>query len=143
LNPYLRKLIEVTTKPNFEAGNVELICGLEPCSCNLTTGTDSFVCFNFKQISVCPSCYTIRHTSARDNECLRNWKLQGSFDYLSWTDLDVRVNDVTLNTKGQIATFTLTNPSTSYFQYLRVMQTGMNSSSNLYMSLAGFEVYGY
>ncbi|EFC43282.1 predicted protein [Naegleria gruberi] len=140
-SPIGRGLLKVTTSIGFEAGSDEDVISRVPVSCNLINSPNTTITFEFVSNMILPSAYTIRHTNARDTECLRTWRFQGSIDGLTFTDLKVHNNDSTLTTKSQSATFPITDCN-EYYKYFRILQDGPNSSSNNYLSFGGFEIYG-
>lgn len=143
-NPLDAGYIDVQCAANFEAGSKNMLVGRDLASCNLINQANNWITIIFKKISILPTKYSLRHTNARDGECLRNWKLQGSNDGNTWVDLKDHVNDTTLNLKGQSATWDLEfEKFNDYFSQIRLYQHGMNSASNHYLSLAGMEFYGY
>jgi hypothetical protein len=49
-HPIDKKLVSVTTQPNFESGTIYNTIGRELASSNLTNGENSFFCIEFKNI---------------------------------------------------------------------------------------------
>ncbi len=90
--------------------------------------------------SIIPNKYTLRQPNAT-GFTFRNWKLQGSNNNSTWTDIKVHSNDTTLSTVAlSYASWDLTG-STAY-RYLRLLSTGVNSSGNDEMYLGDWEFYG-
>jgi hypothetical protein len=73
---------------------------------------------------------------------LRNWKLQGSTNGSTWTDLDTRTSDTTLTTGNQWGNWTVTQGNTNYWRYIRLLSTGVDSSGTNYLCLGQIELYG-
>jgi hypothetical protein len=81
----------------------------------------------------------------------RTWVLEGtnvvaSFDIgginaATWTTIDSRTNDNTLNGLSVYSTFTA-NGSTAFYRYIRLRQTGLDSSNTNYLVLGEVEFYG-
>jgi hypothetical protein len=81
----------------------------------------------------------------------RNWKLQGTnlvagnnttdIPLATWTDLDVRTSDTTLNAADQWGLFDITGVTTGY-RYFRILHTGVNSSGSDALCLGELEMYG-
>jgi hypothetical protein len=82
----------------------------------------------------------------------RNWKIQGTnqipasfsefdLDALTWTDIDVQINNTTLNTIQQWLTITPNGSNTS-FRYLRYQVTGQNLPGASSLNLSEIEFYG-
>ncbi len=97
-----------------------------------------------------PTKYSLRHGYS-SGYYIRTWKLQGSNNAASnsvadlnaatWADLDTRTGDTTINSGYGWGSFTVTGAATGY-RWLRVIQTGVNSSSNNELVLCEFEFYG-
>jgi Cdc6-like AAA superfamily ATPase len=66
--------------------------------------------------------------------------LEISNDNIIFLDISNHLNDSTLNSQGQSATFKVN--CNDYYKFFRILQTGMNSSNKTYFSIAGFEIYG-
>lgn len=87
-----------------------------------------------------PTYYTLRHINSGDY-ILRNWKLRGSNDNSTWTDLDVRTNDTTMSGALSWGGFTVTAAPAAY-RYLQIQLTGPESSGTNYLYLNEIEFYG-
>jgi hypothetical protein len=83
--------------------------------------------------------YSIRNRSNTDHY-LRNWKLQGSNDDSTWTDLNVQTNNTTLASASQWLSLPVT--STTAYKYFRLLMTGVNSANYYYLCLGELELYG-
>jgi hypothetical protein len=141
INPVLRNLVTVTHSSKLESGKSHDLVSHTACSCNLLNQANSTVTIEFKTTSIMPTKYTLRHTNSRDAECLRNWKLQASSNGTDWADLRIHVNDTSLNGKASTHSWDI-EPRDEYYSSFKIVQTGNNSSSNTYLSMAGFELYG-
>jgi len=139
-SPIARNLLKIICSCGFEAGTEEDLIARTPVSCNMMNTPNTTVTFDFINITILPYAYTIRQTNARDSECMRNWRFQASNNGTTFDDISVHVNDATITTKSQSATFTV--EGNDYYRYFRILQDGPNSSNNNYLSLAGFEIYG-
>ncbi|KAL0485285.1 E3 ubiquitin-protein ligase HECTD [Acrasis kona] len=140
-NPCSRGLVEVTHTAQIEWGSPYDLISHVPCSCNLVSQTNSTVNIHFKTISISPTTYTLRHTSSRDTECLRSWNLEASIDNIDWVTLSTHVQDTTLDGRSGTGSWSLTQGD-QYFNYFRIVQTSANSSNNMFLSMAGLEIYG-
>lgn len=100
-----------------------------------------------------PHYYTIRHggtylsincdpSGNSKADALRNWTLQGSNDGKNWVLLRRHVNETALNSNFATASFEIPSCSQS-FRHFRILQTGHNSSGNNFLSISGFELYGF
>jgi hypothetical protein len=144
INPMDRGYVTVVASANCEVGKVQDLISWEPSKCNLVSMSNGSVRIQFKSIVIQPTKYTIRHTMSRNDECLRNWKFQGSVDGVHYTDLSIHINDCSLATvKGSTFTWSIDpTKATDYYRYFQLLQTGNNSSNNCYLSMGGLEIYG-
>ncbi len=95
--------------------------------------------------------YTIRNRVSASSESLRNWKLQGTnsvasntvtdWNLATWTDIDTRTADATLNANDVWGAWTVSGTPAAY-RYLRILQNGVNSSGTNYLCMGEFEFYG-
>lgn len=89
---------------------------------------------------------------ANGNQYIRSWKLQGcnnvatnditGFNNATWTDLDTRVNDTSLNSALGYYVPTVNSGATTAFRWIRILKTGTNAQGTNYMQFAEFELYG-
>lgn len=94
--------------------------------------------------------YSLQNRTAT-GEYIRNWKLQGSNNpgsnsisdlaAATWTDLDVHTADATINAGDAWGTFTLGSTPAAY-RWFRIVQTGVNSTGDNYLTIAEIEFYG-
>ena len=72
-----------------------------------------------------------------------NWKVEGSNDSIKWTLLDEKTNEQSLNNANASNTFTITNSSQNkYFRYIKISETGYESSGMYYMTMSAVEFFG-
>lgn len=102
--------------------------------------------------TLAPDRYSIRSRSgvAGGNIYIRNWKLQGSNNPASnsianlaaatWVDLDVQVNNTTINAVNQWLTLPVTGAAT--YRWFRILQNGVNSLGSNFLMCAELELYG-
>jgi hypothetical protein len=112
---------------------------------------NSWFAFKLGTWSISITRYTLRSRSVDNNHLPRNWVLEGTnavstFDVAglnaaSWTTIDTRSGDATLTVANQYYTLVANGSSTS-FQYMRIRNTGLNSSSSNYLILGEIEFYG-
>lgn len=103
-----------------------------------TSGTSEYLRWDFgpyRKVRVTDYSVQHRHDSAAN--ALRTWKLQGSNDNATWTDLDNRVADATLTAAGQWAHFTCSSPQATGFRYIRLLQQAAD-----YLVVQEVEFYG-
>lgn len=73
---------------------------------------------------------------------LLNWKLQGSNNNSTWTDLETRTGDTTMGTiNGDWAHYILGGTPSAY-RYLRILGNGLDTLGLQFMQLCEFEFYG-
>jgi hypothetical protein len=104
----------------------------------------SWICYDFDEMRITLTHYSIRTRSDCDQCHLRHWRLDGSMDGLSWTELDRRKNDTTLSGRGAIATFSIGDREGNRegFRMIRLRQTGRNSSGEHFLTLTAIEFFG-
>jgi hypothetical protein len=95
--------------------------------------------------------YTIRNRSFDTNHLPRNWVLEGTnsvttFDIAginaaTWTAIDTKVNDATLTATNQYYTI-VPNGSNAPYRYIRLRQSGTNSTGAGYFTVNELELYG-
>lgn len=141
-NPHTAGVLEFTAS-TVEAGPIALLADRSDSVFYTSSQVDSWVQLNLKTKKLKVTQYTLKNRASGGNYYLRNWKLQGSNNLLQpWVDLDVRVNDTTLNQDNTWGVFTCSNPSATAFQYLRIQETGTNSSGTYHVVLGEVEFYG-
>lgn len=83
--------------------------------------------------------YAIKSHNAAYQYHPRNFKLQGSNNDITWTDLDIQVNNSTLTSSSQWLSMPV-QTSESY-RYLRIL-AGQDSNGSYYFILGEVEFYG-
>lgn len=141
-NPVAKGYIAINTTNTFEAGKAEFLVSHTPCSCNFNASANTNFTIDFKKALIMPTKYTLRHTDARDSECLRNWKLEGSKDGVTWVLLSEHKDDQKLNGKSSTGSWDINDKTKEFYKFIKLEQTGNNSSNSTYMNLAGMEFYG-
>jgi hypothetical protein len=109
------------------------------CTRNLP---NSWIQFDFKSRVVSLTDYTLI-SQRRSEEWLLEWKLSGSMDDRLWTDLDQRHTQA-LKGSGITKTFHCSESSSvrNFYRYIRLTQTGKNSSRRNHLILAHVELFG-
>ncbi len=72
--------------------------------------------------SIAVARYTLIHGWEDREYCLRNWVLEGSSDGKTFSAIDTRSNNTTINTGYQSATFSASGAQP--FRFIRLRQTG-------------------
>eukprot|EP00456_Euglypha_rotunda_P023797 TRINITY_DN19668_c0_g1_i10.p1 TRINITY_DN19668_c0_g1~~TRINITY_DN19668_c0_g1_i10.p1 ORF type:complete len:216 (-),score=12.35 TRINITY_DN19668_c0_g1_i10:23-670(-) len=122
------------------------LVGRELVRCVTQSTENAWFAVDFVDKYIRPTHYSLKHYDSWDTECLRDWKLEGSNDLLTWVLLREHKGDSSLRTKGGTATWTLTGydraVSNGFFRVFRCMMTGPNSNQHLCLACSGFEIYG-
>lgn len=103
--------------------------------------------FDFKNLRVFPTHYSITHGWKQGKFCLQSWKLEGSINGHTWITLCNHVNDQSLNQSPTNSNaWVLANQDSSrrqlWLRFFRVSMTSPNSNGSYTMCLARFEVFG-
>ena len=140
--------IKITTsscqnnEDRFQARNVVLYNDKNKIFMSQNSG-NSWICFDFIDKKVIPSCYTMRtgdHLNNRAN--IRYWVLEGSNDEKSWTTLDSQNNCGHLNWTNRIHTYKLNNQNSNKYRYLKIRSTGVDCNCTYFLSFEAIEFYG-
>lgn len=91
---------------------------------------------------VIPTAYSLRHGWTGNAGALRHWVCEGSLDGRKWTVLRQHINDESINTAYGYGYWKIPNDDQAAYRFIRVRQTGLNSSGRHALRLCGFEVYG-
>lgn len=103
---------------------------------------NSWIVWDFGTAHVTVTDYLLRGRSDFSGDINpRNWKLQGSNNNSSWTDIDVRVNDTTVG-PGAATWGHFTCTDTGRWRYLRLLQNGVNAAGNNFLVNSEAEFYG-
>jgi hypothetical protein len=94
-----------------------------------------WVCWDFHEMRVCPSHYTIRAAS------LKSWVLEGSLDGGSWAVID-RKTDVPDFPKSEWKTVSFTVSHRAESRFVRLTQTGQNHFGHDALYLCSVEFFG-
>lgn len=70
----------------------------------------------------------------------RNWKLQGSNDQNTWSDLDTQTNNSAISGSSWFSGSVSTTDEA--YRYFRILQTGTNDIGNYVLSFTEWEFYG-
>jgi hypothetical protein len=99
-----------------------------------------WVCYDFKNRKVALTGYSIMSNHCSVPQQLKTWAIEVSNDFKDWTEADRRENRTELCEKSAVWTYAVSKPSTG--RYVRLSQTGFNSSGNFNTCIAAFEVFG-
>jgi hypothetical protein len=101
---------------------------------------NSWICYDFKEMRISLSHYSIRSRRDANTYHLRSWRLEGSIDGQSWTVLDLREDDRKLNSLGAIATFAVSKSLKC--RMIRILQQNKNSSKTHGFIVNAIEFFG-
>jgi hypothetical protein len=104
--------------------------------------SNSWLQFDFKDRSVSISSYSMK--SRYDGEFIpRSWVIEGSNEDTGWIELDRRDNDDTIQGGHAFHNFKCPSRDDDHmFRYIRLSQTGLNSSNYNHLLLCNFEPFG-
>jgi hypothetical protein len=103
---------------------------------------NSWVQFDFKDRVVSLSHYTLKSDGDSGHPLLQ-WKLEGSADGSSWTVLDRRnTQDLNGNYVTKVSSCGEMSSQGHFYRYLRLTQTGKNSSNDDHLLLSEIEFFG-
>jgi hypothetical protein len=107
-----------------------------------TDRRNSWICFDFKDLRVIVTQYSIRTGCDWNYAHLRSWRLEGSLDGVQWVELDHQENDRRLCIDGDVAATSIRGQNRAAYRMIRLQQTGQNSGRSDHLSLAGIEFFG-
>jgi hypothetical protein len=141
VNPHASGIATVSAS-SVASGNVSNVVSRLNSSFYTNNTAGSWVQLDFgASRTVRVDAYQIRNYGFNAN-ILRNWNLQGSNDGTTWTNLDVRTSDSTLTAAYQYWNWTCNQSNTSFWRYIRILSTGLDSSGANYVGIASMELYG-
>jgi len=141
-NPAELGLLKVTSSSLMnDSCPVSAAVGREAVRCVSQPIPNQWFMIDLLDHTLVPTHYSLRHYSSWDTEALRNWKLEGSNDGITWVVLKEHHNDASLNAKGATHTWELFDIDESFSKF-RIFMTGLNSNQHWYMAVSGFEIYG-
>jgi hypothetical protein len=100
----------------------------------------SWTQFDFKDSSICLTDYALKSDGFSSHHLLQ-WEIEGSEDGNGWERIDAR-NTQDLNGNYIKKTFKCSSPGTHFYRYIRLIQTGKNSSGNDHLMLCNIEFFG-
>jgi hypothetical protein len=101
---------------------------------------NSWICYDFKNMRIKPTHYSIRSRRDSNSYHLRSWTLEGSMDGQSWQELDRRENNTALNSQGATATFSISQ--SSEIEMVRLRQLSQNSNGTHQLVVNALELFG-
>jgi hypothetical protein len=107
-----------------------------------SNSANSWIQFDFKNRDVSLTHYTLK-SDGHNGHHLLQWRLAGSRDGTTWESIDVRKTQE-LNGNYITKTFSCSVPSdgSRFYRYIRLTQTGKNSSGHDRLMLGNIEFFG-
>jgi hypothetical protein len=103
---------------------------------------NSWIQFDFKDRSVSLSHYALKSDGQNCHHLLQ-WQLSGSNNGNEWTIVDERnTQELNGNYVTKMYHCSATSSVSQYYRYIRLTQTGKNSSGSDYLMLANIEFFG-
>jgi hypothetical protein len=104
--------------------------------------TDQFIGYDFKQLKVLPTNYSIRSQwNGSKGYCnLKSWVIEQSNDGKTWIEIDRRMNRNQLDGRNLTATFPITTHTQCRF--IRLRQIERNWWGSYSICISGLEIFG-
>ena len=106
---------------------------------------DSWICFDFKDKKIKLENYTLRSfNKGKSSGHLKSWVIEASNDEnkKDWKIVDKHENCDLLQGQNFVHTFSVQNENKESFRYIRIRQTGFESSYCHYLTIAAIEFFG-
>jgi hypothetical protein len=103
---------------------------------------NSWICYDFKDMQIKVTHYSIRTIRSSNTHHLRSWRLEGSNDGLKWVKIDDHQNDTSLNSQGAISTFSISEGFEEEFRMIRLRHTGKYSNDTDQLVVNAIEFFG-
>lgn len=102
---------------------------------------NSEMVLDFKNYRIQISSYSLKSHNVYPSKHLKNWIVEVSKEGENWEKVDEHNNDSTLNGSYKIGTFK-TKEMTTFYRFVRIIQTGTNWSNDYGTYICSFEIYG-
>lgn len=131
------------SRSSYGHGRATDVANRKPSWCSTSNKPNQWwkIDFGEKRV-VIPTAYSLRHGWSGNAGALRHWVCEGSLDGRKWIVLRQHINDDTINTAYGYGYWKLPNEEHNAYRFIRVRQTGLNSSGRHALRLCGIEVYG-
>jgi hypothetical protein len=145
-NPHDKQIICVTgtttrTDPVFQARS--LVDLRSDSYFHSYLGPNQWICYDFRDMRVTVTHYVLRSVGPPyqiDTYQLRSWVVEGSDDEAKWIELDRHDGDSSLGALTPNSSFEV--QTIAEFRFVRLRQTGPNSSGNDYLIFRAWELFG-
>jgi hypothetical protein len=102
---------------------------------------NSFICYEFKTVTVVPTGYAIRSVSAGPGGShLKSWLVETSIDGLAWKEVDHKEDNAELNDTTVTRRFAITGGEKCRF--IRLVNIGRNHNGTDQLALQAWEIFG-
>lgn len=104
---------------------------------------NSWLCFDFIDHQIEPNYYLIRACNYKKNsDHPKSWVVEGSNDDINWDLLDTQNNNSNLNGANFVASFSIKNPDSKKYRFLRMRQLESWRSNNDFFNINNIEFFG-
>jgi hypothetical protein len=124
--------------PGFAAKNIADLEADSHFDC--ANAKDMWVCYDFKDMKVILTDYSIRSAYFEADRNLKAWVIEFSADGQNWTEADRRENREELHAKNVVRSFAVSKQAVG--RYVRLRQIGVNHNGNCDTCTSGFELFG-
>ena len=100
----------------------------------------SYITFHFKGFSIIPKNYQIKTTN--NGNYPKSWVIEASNDECNWNRIAEEQNNSLLNGPNQSHIFSVYNPDSEGYSYIRMCLSGENWNHNNCLAINSFEFYG-
>ena len=139
--------VKVTASSIYRQNNAENAVDLHNNKNHFQTDNfnNSWLKFDFGERKIQLTSYSIRSRDDANIHHPKNWVVEGSnTDSDDWKILDSHNDDLSLRALDTIQTFKISNKSESNesFRFIRIRQTGLNTSNCYYLAFSAIEFFG-
>jgi hypothetical protein len=140
-NVHKNGIVRVTSSSSYSVRVPENIVALDQKSYFYSNnGHNEWIAYEFVTVVVTPTVYSLQ-TRLYGGGChIQSWALEGSGDGLNWIELDRQTDVADLNDLGRIKSFPVS--CRVQCKFIRLRQTGPNSSGNNHLCLSRLELFG-
>jgi hypothetical protein len=131
----------ITTSSSVQSGHTfSKAFGRNPTVSHTSNGGSQWMEVDFLSRLIKPRYYLIQGRNDFNGHHPRNWKLQGSNNDSTWIDLDTQLNNATITQNTWF--YGDVREVNQFYRYVRILQTGANSSGDTFLTLGQIEFYG-
>ena len=140
INPAISNKIKLKSSGWYKGSINDMVERTPKCSFSSSV-KNSWITFNFGDIAIKPTHYTLRHYE-NDSYYIKKWNILGSSDSVNWEIINSHSHWISpFGGPGKSKTFKV--KTTKYYKYFKIQMSGRNSSDNWCITINGFEIYGY